>query len=593
MRAGGLSTARPRRKAVVSLGIAVVLLGTVLQRGAVAQTPVPIGDADFSGYATGTNVHADALAAAGVDVVDAEVAFSGAAVDSVGLDTLIANEMGQTVVPKKDDKSAYARGTGLEAGLGVADPDPNQIVLAGFAEQDAPPNKPDVAVEEIAVDGDPLAFASVAKGLAHALWNQVGGQDACVLGDDISRGTGQAADVELVDAGGDDGDTLDSPVISLDQADDTEDVVESNSRTKLIPNGKGGFGLMTEVRMSTLPISLAQAGPNGPSALTIELAGEWVLRATATGLPGGAKITYAPDGSQPNATPVLNVLLDGVSQGSLLLQDLLGQTGLEIPIPGLAEIVIGEDPRAIGGDASSQPTESSNGTLASGAVDIARIILADGDLGDIRVGHMEVRAQVPVGGIQCEIPTTKTVDPESVIVGVENRDTFKATITVDNVFDCDLTGVVLEDKITTEPAENGDDPRFKITAAGGDATPTSPSIPTETLDETTVRWNLGTVAKGTRKRVTLDVQAIGGGPGDIVDIATATGKLANCTGGDEDVTGIGVAGVTMSGTSGQIRVPVTPREMPRTGAGPWASTFVGIGLLGLAGAGLALRRRFS
>jgi hypothetical protein len=318
-----------------------------------------------------------------------------------------------------------------------------------------------------------------------------------------------------------------------------------------------------------------------------------VLRATVTGFPGGAKVEYAPAEHESNTTIVGRILQDGVELGSLSLQDLLGQTGLEIPIPGLATIAIGEDPRAIGGDTSSSPTESSNGTLASGAVDAVSIILADGALADVRVGHFEVKAQVPVGGIQCQIPTTKTVNPKSVIVGVEGRDTFKSTITVDNVFDCDLTGVTLTDKITTEPAENGTDPRFKITAAGGDATPSSPSIPTDSLDEVDVKWNLGTIAKGDDKSVTLDIQAIGGGPGDIVDIATATGKLANCTGGDEDLAGTGVAGVTLSGVSGRIRVPVTPREMPRTGAAPFVTTFVGLGLLGLAGAGLALRRRLS
>ena len=68
---------------------------------------VPWESASFHAYATGTVVHADLLQASssGPQVVNAEVAFSGASVASKGTGTdgapaQIVNEMGQIVQPK-------------------------------------------------------------------------------------------------------------------------------------------------------------------------------------------------------------------------------------------------------------------------------------------------------------------------------------------------------------------------------------------------------------------------------------------------------------------------------------------------------------
>src|SRR5205814_6520903 len=76
--------------------------------------------------------------------------------------------------------------------------------------------------------------------------------------------------------------------------------------------------------------------------------------------------------------------------------------GLEINIPGVAEIVIGEDPRAVDGDAASSPTQT--GTLVLGAADVVRVRLlnqGESHLADVRLGHMEVGLAVPADGIQC------------------------------------------------------------------------------------------------------------------------------------------------------------------------------------------------
>src|SRR5687768_1742754 len=74
--------------------------------------------APFSGYSTGTAVHADALQVGSNRLVDGEIAFSGANVNSAGIGPALVNEMTQAyqTVAEAGDKSA-ARGSGLEIGL--------------------------------------------------------------------------------------------------------------------------------------------------------------------------------------------------------------------------------------------------------------------------------------------------------------------------------------------------------------------------------------------------------------------------------------------------------------------------------------------
>src|SRR5207302_4384656 len=76
----------------------------------------------------------------------------------------------------------------------------------------------------------------------------------------------------------------------------------------------------------------------------------------------------------------------------------------------LGSINIAEDPRAIGDDTANPgpPSAAGDGTLAYAAVDVVRIKLLVPDptshLADVRVGHMESRAQVPAGGVRCAAP---------------------------------------------------------------------------------------------------------------------------------------------------------------------------------------------
>src|SRR5206468_1483480 len=146
------------------------------------------------------------------------------------------------------------------------------------------------------------------------------------------------------------------------------------------------------------------------------------------------------------STPLLRILdKDGNVTRELLSQDIFGKTGLQVDIPNVASISIGEDPRAIGGSADSKPTETA--TLASAAVDVVRVRLLDSGglrLGDVRVGHMEAATAVPAGGITCGIGLVKTVDKEVVTPGSQ----FVYTLTVSNPNDCVLTNLKLVDTIS-------------------------------------------------------------------------------------------------------------------------------------------------
>ena len=588
-----------RGRWLVAAGAAGLLVAQLLSWAPVASgiNEKPGEPVDLRGFATGQPAHVDALNAGETRVVDAEVAWSAASVDADadGLSGVKQNEFTRTIHPDLGDKMSHARGSGLELGLGTTPVDENQLQLTALAQADAPPPSSDL--QEIALEGlDPLAYASLLRGVAVAN-SEAGGlvPDVCVLGDDISRGQAFAADVELVDIGGDaDQPNLDAPLVALDDNDvenDPESVSQSTSRTKLVPAGGNQFGLMSEVRQTIAPIQLAQVPTEeGPAALEIKVLGEWVLRAVATGSPGGASIFYGP-GDVDLQTNVLEIIGLGDSPILLTLQDLLGDEGLNIPLAPLLDIQLGEDPRAIAApgadpDQASSPSIAGNGRSASAAVDVLRIIIASGDVADIRVGHMEVSVEVPDGGVTCPIPVTKTASPDNIFVAPNDPDTSHIELTVHNVFDCDLNNVVLTDRIKTIEGS----PNFRL--LNDDPETASPNIPeddTGLLVEDgaeDVVWNLGTIPKGTTKKVSFDLRTVDEG-GVLEDIATAEGTFANCVG--EDASGLAINGLDLTGLS----IPVDVRiELPRTGADAVRTVAMGGGLaLAASSLGLFLRRR--
>src|SRR5205823_10021921 len=160
-----------------------------------------------------------------------------AAADSKGLGNFVAtapnggsNEMNLAVVPNggiavppspdQNARNTYARGSGLDAGIGTPvpnTPDVNQIIIAGLAEQAALPQTPtctsppqtcgpgnEIIKEVGPIPGDPLIYADLLRGEALAQFNP----DACAPSDspaatggiqditkDLAFGLGRAAKV--------------------------------------------------------------------------------------------------------------------------------------------------------------------------------------------------------------------------------------------------------------------------------------------------------------------------------------------------------------------------------------------------------------
>jgi len=606
-----LSFRRRRRMAGPLLGVAIIGASMLSFMPAQAQTPTAPKFIDVKGFATGMDEHTTLLQSSGTRLADTELGWSSAVVDgtSNGLSKPILNEynLGTSCPPLKDDakacapslttKHSYAHGSGLEVGLGTTVPagaDPNQIVLAAKSQSSAPKSSHDR--QEIGpVPADPVAYASVTRGDTTANWNSsalVPG--VCVIGDDISRGIGYVADAQLLDAGAANADgSMKAPVVSTDYTAD-DDVSQTTSREFLVPNAghPNNFGLRSQVVQTIAPVSILKTSEvAGPSSLiTIKFLGQWVLDVTASGHSGGATVHYGPGKASPES-PILQVFNGGSLAGQLLFQDLFGATGQQISIPGVLTVTLGEAPRKIAKpdaspDFGSKPVVAADGTHVAAAVDVARIELLGGaaGLGTLTVGHMEASAQVPSGGINCPIPVTKQVNPDKIHIGAQ-PDTARVTFNVFNPYDCDLTNVTLTDEIRQKVG----DPDFTLQAS--DPTADSPSMPTDPLRTADVHWSLGTIKQGQHKAVTMDIKSSKNG-GVLRDIASATGKLANCKGAGVAGLSIGTLAIgqlTLTGITPEVDVSI---ELARTGPDARRTTAVGGGIAAIAAAAaLTLRRR--
>ena len=549
--------------------------------------------------AVGAVVHAEGVeqpelgAPESVRLVDADAAFSAAVHDADGLPTQQTTEFGGTSQPTQtadgtavEGTNAYGRGFGLDVSVGQEGQQDGQLTLAGLSEAVAPPSSELVVNEVGPVPADPVAYATTLRGEAQALYEE--GNVCPSLGGDISYGRGLAADLQLIDQDGapdgeQDDETLEQPLLS-GAADDPERAVSSSlSHTFLAPqvdadgNPVGtDLAVVAETRQTIAPVTLFAGTEN---EVTVELLGEWVLRAVATGVPGTAHVHYGPGEVSPE-TPVLRIIQSDSTETLLTTQQLFGEEGQVIDASPLVRLVVGENPRAIGGAADTEPQVAADGTSASAAVDVLRLQVASqegtGEVSELRLGHMEVAAAVPSGGISCDLPVTKSSDP----VEVQPGDTFTYTITVDNPLQCPLTNVRIVDQVSaTEGVTWGID--------GGEPEPAS-------LGDTEVVWEgLGPIAPGESLSVTLDV-TVGedSQAGVFTDEATAT---ARCEGGPVDARTDVTTGIDLDGSTvlqePEVRVPVTAPatdpDLAATGGGATAS-LVGVAIVGLA---LAGRRR--
>lgn len=431
------------------VGLLAFMLGSATaSRGKVNEaTPV-------FGYGTGTPLHLDALQAGttGPRVADVELGFSAANVNSNGFPaTGGVNENNVALQPPADGfdparpfagKQASARGAGLLLGLGSDLPTNGGDVLAATesgALVSPPPTDSEVNDAGIADTLAPLAYASLLHSEANATWT--GNPCTSTISSPISFGRGYAADAQLIDTGTGDENGFEAPLVATDDPNPQRSVVQSRSFLYAIPNGDAGkFGLVSEIHQTYAPVSLAR-GPLPP--VIIEVLGEWVFKATATGKAGGASIEYytldeATGQPVTPTTAVIRISSDGgLTYTSLTAQDVFGGTGLTVPIAPLVDLAVGEDPRSPTipddvPDPTTQPVEAANGRLAYGAVDVVRLSTLNVDLGihleDLRIGHFEAAVGVPDGGFSCTAEaTTTTSGPTSTTSSTTTSSTTSST----------------------------------------------------------------------------------------------------------------------------------------------------------------------
>ncbi|MDX6274451.1 MAG: hypothetical protein QOJ92_1661 [Frankiales bacterium] len=539
----------------------VALQGTA----SAAASPTPFASSNAYAAATGTVAHLGGVIAAPNQLVTVEDAYSGATVGPAGLGTAYVNEMNALVQPKLpgtgdlDGNKSYGRGSGAEVGLQQALPTlENQLKLQRVAVS-APASK-SKQDEVLSLPANPVIDASVLRGKAEANWNPDG---TCILGKPISFGEGYAADTVVVPGA--------TPVASSDPlaADFSRSITQLVPQTSKTGQNLGtALGLLAENRQVIAPVTLF---PGTANQLQITVAGQWVLQAVAGGVPGSAFVRYAPEGFSDPSTPVVTVTLGtGATKmtiASVTLQDILGNTGLTIPIPGVATIRIGVPPHKIG-DFAKAAVVSPDGTSAAAAVDVVSVTNVVAGLADLRIGHMEATARVPAGGVSCALPVAKTVDKDPVGAG----ETFTYTITVTNPYDCILTKVHVVDEVTATKGViwtviSADPTAYKLT-------------------DSLVEWNdVGPIAAHSSKDLKILIR---------VDASTAAGKFTDHAAATA-LCGSGTANgqtdviVPLQGET-TVTVPTVTADHPplaHTGTSP-VLPFAGLTLVGL---GLALARR--
>ncbi|MDP9442213.1 MAG: hypothetical protein M3P34_08570, partial [Actinomycetota bacterium] len=488
---------RGSRKPAVVLIVLALAMATARPAGAQATSSRSTA---WNGYSTGTALHINALqlAANGPIVEQTALAFAGASTNSQGLGTALTNEMLLGVHPAQGANESFGRGSGVEVGLVQAapnNPDANQVRLGGGVAEAAaaPPLQTDLVTRELLRQTiNPLAFAAVLRGQAQATFN-----DRFVmpmLGSPLGFGLGFADDVQLLNAGAPPApgtEVLPAPILATDTtaarggSGPQRTTSQSTSFTYLVNNGDGTCGLASESHITVSPVRLNIPPDADPTNdLTVEILGEFVLRAAASGKPGGGRVEFFPtgDGVTPT-TPIVRVFQGQNVVQQLTTQQIFGNAGLTIPgtvplpdpLRQIISVAVGEDPRAIAApgtdpNPASQPTVTD--TLVSAAIDVARVRLVQPNPAasglnalDLRLAHMESRVEVPAGGINCQIPVEKTATPNPARAGDDV--TFAIRIPSDaealRPFPCDLTNIRVTDTVEVESGN----PSFTVVGGTG------------------------------------------------------------------------------------------------------------------------------
>jgi len=314
----------------------------------------PLAPSAFAAYATGTVFHTDpelsgTKVAATVDMATADAVYAGQPVSA------FADELGRSIVSALPAGSGQAQGRAVK----VDPPDAVGDVDTGEpAQAKAPPTGRPV-VRETTADLTPLLKAHALRSEASARAVSTG----CVIGSDLARGAANADDTDIVDTNPSPNST--KPLLSLGADEPPRAVSQSVSHTRLVPiSGQPGrFGAVAEVRQTIAPITFGLPGMD--DKFTIEVAGEWVMRAAADGTKGS--VTFGSQNRNDDDRPALRLIHGKQVVDEVGLRD-AGREGIFVDGQPVGDIRIGGDKRAVAGRPASKPTPScASGTWRSGS----------------------------------------------------------------------------------------------------------------------------------------------------------------------------------------------------------------------------------
>ena len=368
----------------------------------------------------------------------------------------------------------------------------------------APPTKAPVT-DDTQVTAGPLLKDKFLRAEAAARALSTG----CVIGSDLALARAEANDTNVGDISGDP--KSPKPLLSLDGDTPPRAISQSLTRTRLVPldGVPNHFGVVAETRQTIAPVTFFKGDKD--RELTIEVAGEWVLRATANGATGSVRLGVE---NAPEGLPLLRVIRrDANGKPNVTSIFSLGDLavfGGPINLGNGLELIIGEAPRELRGATGTPAVET--GTRAIGALDILRLQVSD-DPADalVRIGHMEAGVAVPPGGVSCPgIGVSKRSSQATVEAGRR----FTWLIDVSNPNDCILDKVQVVD--TTQPSNRL---IYRVLS-------TSPSA--RVSGDTVTFDPIGPLQTGSSRSLRIEVEVDpSSGAGQFSNLAVATGECGS------------------------------------------------------------------
>jgi hypothetical protein len=573
-------------------------------------------------FANGTVVHADLLQSGDTKLVDAEVAFSGAAFDTGGLANAVFNEMDRMFAPKLPTKLGFGRGAALEVGLAVAPDTQNQMILAGKAEASTLPNLAPVTTGAGPIDLDPLVWADLLRGQAAAGV----ADDGCALGRDASNGHAYVADAQLLDTGSSAQQQTQTDAAApaapapAPQAPSSDPAAEVSKLVGAVKQTTRQAATQPEARRPSAPTASAPAASASHPAAMPNAAGleQPVVSIDADGPARAVSQSFSRtvfvaqrdrDGRRlGNAFGVMSETRQTIAPITLfkgtsnrLTIEVLGEWVLQAVaggLPGTGYIHYGPE----NASPDTPVVRLINASGASRVLTLQDLVTDDGlvinipNLVEIAIGEAP-RAIDGAAGSRPTVARGGTLTAAAVDV-VRVRALPGAPVQLTDVrvghmeakSQVPAGGVSCSIPVTKTPSKDsvkvGDafDVTFKVTnpydctltdvrvddvvTTDGDARfdvlETHPSAITpsgDAIDGGTIRWaNVGDIPPHATRVLSARIGARGGA-GTLIDKATATGTLDDCAQGGSTIAGVdfSVVGMGLTGSSAEVRIPETVR----------------------------------